>query len=1687
MPLIEDDHLSNMHEDSRAGNSGDRVDLNAIVPYFLLGQTVDIEIDFLEKSIRGFSELQIAPHKDDLDEIQIDARQCTIDITNITVNGYKATAYYDDPHAAIAVSPGWNWSVEQHHIQLERMEETRKHYPFDCPTSDPFTFGCQPVHRSLRVKIPRQASRDRNGSAKNKSRADVMDGSEPAVFIVKVPFKIKNPADGYQFIGVDFLDSRYPHLYTKHSIAPGTACSLFPTVDDNCSAPHWKISITVPKTLGHAMGQPPSSANSASDSEDRTDGESGLSIRPLATSDRILEMTVVCVGLLSDESSTDTKKTMTFEINTEHGVPAKYIGFAVGPFEHVDLWSALRSEDEEEHTASQGLKIHGYCLPGRNEEVQNVSSVLVHCADHLMLAIGKYAHWEHSFKLCFVDDMVQETVPLVSFALCSNRILFDDKIIDFDIPVLRQLAYCIAWQYSGVSLMPDRPEDSWVVYGIAAYLTEMVVKHLCGDNEYRFHMKTLVDRLVTEDNGQPSLKSHGSLLGVGPKQVDFMKLKSAIVMFILDNRLAKKKASKGLIRVISRIFMKVKSFAGGGSRDITSDRCISSGQFRERCEKFGDINLESFWAQWIEGSGCPQFDLTQRFNKKRLCVELVVRQVHHPSVERKMARPPKKRAMMRHDFWYRLLSYHLKLESDNVPPMFTGPMTIKIHEADGTPYEHTVEIREDPNKLSKFEIPYNTKYKRIKRNRRHRERLANQSGTFEDGGENADDQVIYMLGDVLQSKEDVENWLLAEWTPEQERAMDQESYEWIRFDADFEWSYEMQSNMPSYMHISQLQQDRDVAAQQESLLYLRNSKPSPLNSTFLVRSVMDKRYFWGIREFAAQILAQQNGAEMSMIGAKHLMRAFQELFCYPGTTTPKPNDFQDKRDYFVQLAIIKALARVRDTGGKTDRQVSEFLLTQLKLNDNKENYFSDTYYVATLIESLAISLVPGDPDLSGARPKEKERDLELLSFEQQAERAMEKEFIAECVSEIERYRRMDEWRESFRNMWTVAAFEAMMRLMKAGVIPHQPVYFLMYLQDQTAPNIRIKGFECLAKLGHLFDSPLLTYFITCYTTERSAYVREELFHVLCIALAGIAFGEDMAPQPSKMSIVTSEPPGGDVTMADTPSAFEIDPMADDDDTFMGLVVEASEDVAKKREFLRERVESVEVAVKCLRSDLADLSEVKRALWKMANSRLIGWDEKQRLYTLFAHIFDRDYTLELAVQYPLRWTVIGKEASVKKGLDGKPKKELLVTFKSYYKTKPSEKTFSSQLAEPTTVAIPATHKPGLNRTISLSVKKDSKSTTNKPSQPKQPASPPQSIPNITSPQESSIKEAQESSSSNVNAFSLRPHNPKPHEAHVSSGAQHSHSLSSSARPIALPRQSSLSARTSGQVKTAQVKPQTNGNRQSILDLNKPKKRERTDGQESSRPAKIARLVRLNIGKMPKVAKFLRENRSSMETIASRNASERTVPSKLVASKLPSSSIDKGQRKEGSNLSPSINRNGSSSHPNKEGDIASGQKMRKPLPGGKGPETLPGERMPLLPGRPSGLATGLPRPGLNNRSQSSDLAKKTSNSKPGMAMGRSNSSSASPILPGKLAMPNTNTFASSNKLGSGSKSTLGSAKPTAKRSLSGSPAPGSGKITNSSDTTLPSRPPLTSNKSTTIKLKLKPNLSGASSGSPSTPKY
>ncbi|CAI6090372.1 unnamed protein product [Clonostachys chloroleuca] len=1240
----------------------------SIDDYFIIKQDVSLEVNFLERRIDGTTDIFIAVLSDKVEEVALDAAHCDINTDGIIitdlreahgeiVEGHKrkATATYKDPYQLLSHPKNWNWTAEHHDLRRMRARQVFHSRKSDVPADNREVKGCTPAYGSLRISLKGKGDQDRPRLIIRKSTMG-LDGSSPSLhrqYKITIPFTNTAPRDGLQFVGVDPLDNRFTHMYTRHTIHPGTASCIFPCMDDHGARCDWKVSFKFPRTLGDALQKPLASnlngiGHASVTKMDIDDGDRGLD---LSEEDKLREMTVICSGFLVEENidpKDDRKKIMTFE--PEKKTSVQKLGFAIGPFEHVDLSAEFRTEEDEVKLGLNALRVHAYCLPYRREWVRNTAAALTMAADHLTYTFAKYPF--SNFKLCFLDDMVEETIPLHSLAFISTRLLFPEDIIDTDVDVTRKIVFTLAYQWIGINMIPNTRNDLWLVMGVAHYMTDIVMRKLCGNNEHRFRMKTMSDRLVEVDIDRPSLWELGANLHLGDFEMDFMSLKAPVVFFILDKRLNKASGGHGLTRILQKLLTKAQIESSDRSTILDTEK------FRATCEKPTRTRLESFWSQWVYGSGCPRFDVKAKFNKKRLCVELTLNQIHLQVIEQD--RP----GLERDTFLRAIRERRAGTVIGELQPLYTGPMTVRIHEADGTPYEHILEIREDATRSTKFEIPYNTKYKRLKRTRRLKEKHA--GGANADAADGADEALLYCLGDVLQTPEDQKQWELIDWDPETERKMDQESYEWIRVDADFEWAAGMKHTLEPYMYVSQLQQDRDVVAQQDAMLYLASGPLHPIASGFLVRTLIDRRYFHGIRAMAAKALTRQaNIKDLPMLGLRQLMMAYREMFCFENTSQPKPNDFTNKQQYKVRASIIQAIADVRDHTHRCPLEARQFILDQLLFNNNEENPVSDHYWIATLVDALATSLIPSQADDWLTRQSAPNED--------------ERRFLESALEQIERVLRRDEWTNSYQNVWTIAGLDAKLRLMKAEVIPKNYADFGQYLLDGTADQIRIKCFEALVDLGAMMDHSVFTFLLYVLSTDRSPFVRTKLIQAAARGLAAVAFGEHEKAE--------QKPPA-------------------DQDLDSGLVVQDSgqEIEARKEKFARKQ--NLDAALLALRKEMdetfaADERYYSTAMRKALDHPTLGRADVESLLDLAAMMFDEARDWIVTLNMPKGWKV------------ERPAQQLAdrfnMVFKSYYKTKPKEPFVAAPAPEP--------KRPPVTLTKTSSIKINTKTAgTPKPPQP-----------------------------------------------------------------------------------------------------------------------------------------------------------------------------------------------------------------------------------------------------------------------------------------------------------------------------------------------------------------------------------
>ncbi|KAJ2885403.1 hypothetical protein FB639_001779, partial [Coemansia asiatica] len=625
--------------------------------------------------------------------------------------------------------------------------------------------------------------------------------------------------------------------------------------------------------------------------------------------------------------------------------------------------------------------VFAFAFPGMQEELENTCSFIPEALAFYSQEFGSYPYT--TYKVVFMEGLRAPVITCASLTLLSTDFLHPRTVIEQVYETRRCLSMAIAQQWFGTYIVAEAWSDYWLVAGLAGYVSGLFVRHNLGQNEYRYRLKRDMLRVCHADvNQRPiSFPDQGPIFRTDV--LDFVALKSAVVIHMLDRRMMKGGMSLGLHRIIPKIL--VAAMSG----DLGTSNAVGTTWFLKMCRKVSGVDLKIFADQWIYGTGCPVFHFSYAFNRKKLAVEITM---HQESTNSKATAP-----------WAR-------------PQLFSGQMTARIREADGTPYEHVLDIHEG---WKRFEVQFNTKYKRIRRStkRFHKRQIeaaeAELSVNVEVLGIGDDDEAysnIALFG--AEDEDEKREWRVVEWGEDDEESLASATFEWIRMDPDLEWASIIHFEQPDFMWAAQLQKDRDVAAQLEAVDALQHL-PSSAASTTLMRTVMDGRVFYRVRVDAALALSLFAKENLDWIGLHHLLKIYANRYCIENEAKellPKPNNFANVGEYFTQKAVLAALSNVRDRYGEAPSQARSLMLTALRYNDNSENVYTDAYFLASLVRAVASAT--GDS-------KRFSRKFSVC-VEPRGEDAL--------LNEIERLRKLDMLVPSFHNVITGACLDSLLRL-----------------------------------------------------------------------------------------------------------------------------------------------------------------------------------------------------------------------------------------------------------------------------------------------------------------------------------------------------------------------------------------------------------------------------------------------------------------------------------------------------------------------------------------------------------------------------------------------------------------------------------------------------------------------------------
>ncbi|KAG7860928.1 hypothetical protein KL939_001495 [Ogataea angusta] len=1263
-------------------------------------QKVTLDIDLAEQSVLGETELTVLPLNSSVRQVKLDCRG--MQIRDITVNGKKASYHYGDFFqndeylndienpvlANYKYNPNYDThseviELQQHHFYRSRFyplfsDQNNQEHPSSSYTENTSELIVY-IPDSIKLRLHDPTSKQTFSPNVNSARShtplttNAMMSSDKVYtpLNIKISYLIRNSKNGLLFNGG--YGTNIPKdlwfCYTSNNDLGCSASSWVPCIDNLYEKPAWDINIIVPKTVGDIGETKLVGSDEAKKALRRMETEDEMDEDQEERNDTPLVVAVPdLIGVKESPSPLDVgKKVINFQFYNP--LSAHHLGFAVGAFESCPILDVKPGTDElvpsnalanladndinnatnfSAESNSNKVPTMLYFLPGRKEEVLNTTIAMYKIFDFYSKEFGSFPF--PSYTMVYVDDMPCESCGFAGMTIMSSRLLYSPKLIEPIFDVTEKLAVVLSEQYSGINVLPKSLNDFWLVIGISYFMAGQFLKKLFGVNRYRYEVKLRTDYLCEIDVGKRPLANQLFRFPINLSQdMEFIKLKAPLVMFILDRRMTKTDKSFGLSRVIPKIFLQAMS------GDLLNGNCLSTAHFHHVCEKVAHHKLESFFQNWIHSCGVPIFQVTQRFNKKRMFIEMSIRQIQKNNKleaedELQMDINSKETLRKQHqrenfvDEANKILSEE---ETFSAPNVFTGPITIRIHEADGTPYEHIVDIK-DP--VTKLDIQYNTKYRRSKRRKeedqeeaerkererekRERDKLRKEREKDKLRGDD-DEPTVKKLGDVFMKPKDLEDWGFTEKQKIEENDYEilGDAFEWLRVDADFEWICKVYINLNENMFESQLRQDRDVEAQLESVKFFSESlHPSIYFATVLMRTILDKRYFYGVRAEAALGLARFSKESNDHLGMRFLLKAYKYFYCYNNTISkgypeldpneylPLPNDFSEFSDYFVMKAIVTGLSTVTNKNGDSPIELKKIMLNILKFNDNNNNYFDDSFYLANFITCLTNLMVSSNKKIPNHNESHVEMDQRNLTDPTE-------KFLVETMVEINRAAKMDQWSPSHHHIVTVTMLREKVRLALLGLVDLSYIDLIPYTRPFYNADIRLKAFESLLLLGGLRNSHVLSLFFTTLKLERSHYLRHHLVLALMRAV-GAAAVDGVFPNL-------------------------------EDDEFFGarkgdfnekinnlIIVEdsgAGNDMKTRRDQLSRL--TMKGALEALRRDLSIGKGLRKELWSAIHSCLLSVSEKRNLFDVIEVIFEAIDSFKVTTKLPNERKLVAKVTDV----------------------------------------------------------------------------------------------------------------------------------------------------------------------------------------------------------------------------------------------------------------------------------------------------------------------------------------------------------------------------------------------------------------------------------------------------------
>ncbi|VDK88724.1 unnamed protein product [Litomosoides sigmodontis] len=718
-----------------------------------------------------------------------------------------------------------------------------------------------------------------------------------------------------------------------------------------------------------------------------------------------LIFTVVCSGELFDTEYTADLQEKIYHYQLLVPTSAINIGFAVGcftPVVHPDM-----------------PEITSFALPSLYPLVRHTTATIDRVFEYFEELLSCRFPFS-SYKQVFVYQIPDDVTAYTGLSMLSLTLLYHKKILDV-VQITRQcLAYAVAQQFFGCFVTSTCWLDIWLVSSLARSVTGMFVERFFGFSENLFQInKTL--------NSVSDYETRWGKIILRPSNTNY---KASFISCMLKSSLAGK-----YLLLIFQQYLHFDPRNPYTCSPLYADALFKKGHlvmrmlnqrlgkepFLQVIQKILSVAMQASQQQKEPAHWQHMTVSTESFFRT---VSSVTGQELPTFLEQWIHNGGHAKFWVQYAFNRKrnMIELEVKQEpsTNSGRQSYVGPLIVVVQELDGS-FTHTVQI--DSNH-SKHDLQCHSKGRRQKKKK-----------------------IPLSTGEELEID-------LANMDPDSPVL-------WIRIDPDLLLLRKVSIQQPVYQWEYMLKYERDVLAQLQALDIFQRF-PSPHARAILIEAIETETFFYRVRCRAAYILAEVvNKLPETWLGPPALMILFKKFFgCKSAPHIPKPNNFvatsANLQLYFLMHAIPQALARLRSPSNSALSEVHQFLIGLVKYNDNTVNRYSDDHYRASLINSLAATLVPAESrDIANMSP------LSLSTG------------MKELLSEFTLALNMDTLKPSFGRIIGITALQAIyhVNMQRTFHIPLDPKVFWPFAQPNMYIPMRLAALTFLVDMVYRHKSP----------------------------------------------------------------------------------------------------------------------------------------------------------------------------------------------------------------------------------------------------------------------------------------------------------------------------------------------------------------------------------------------------------------------------------------------------------------------------------------------------------------------------------------------------------------------------------------------------------------------------------------